>query len=1229
MPPVSAPTQPVVRTPGSLAPGRSARSLSVRSVGVPGLLALLALAGCNNRQSVVVPNRVLDRPTDMVLACVIRDPDTDVITPTSIEVCDQATCDDTRLLGFIANSERDDVAMFSKCANAVIDMDISAPGAQLIPAGKVPSAMTITAGSPNACHAISANLGSCDLSLFDVPGLAAYAFDDVPAADPSTLVTTLTPTRGDGKPLGARPGQVLAVPPELSNSIVFGDPVGGSSGGDEGETGDGSGTGGGEGPVLGCDPDRPGSVYVTFPACQLIAEVDLRTARILQSRQFVRDEKSGAITVQDAGVSPSCPIDCPDLFAGDPDALAEAPPGAVDGMYPSAMALVSPPDDPENTTRFDEADRQVVDHSLYVGGLGADTLFELRFDGPRWTDDPLELELQDASGISAIRPTPAMLLPLEGSELYHQFLYVVAGDGSTRVVRREFDDNRVELGRECDTQVDPTAVLDRVCHPAEFPGEDPPDRRPFARGPGIRGPQGALITDWTFQKSLAGGEVTDETAAASSPFGKKGVTGVGTTSFGKLVFVTFDQFYTNNRGEISRTPTVAKTIDPLGLLDATILPHMLWPQLDPTLPNVDITGLPSMTDAEPARILPGDNDGPSAVKVLAPALRRIDLAYADVTVACKYVPDDGNKETTKDQEDDAACQDATKDKNSSCSADGLCQVGANPLLFPHVENADKLGSPDAGETGGTGLYKEEVVRAVVRDYPSWGPVSWELAWEGEIPGTESRNGQLVCEKPGWQGGTCISTEPGDTRLVDSSARFCDQGVLGGDKMLLFGCSADTDCGIGQYCLLDPRTPNNGTGLCVSQTAYARQSELLQACEDLLYDPCAAPSPVREFLVTRAFQSELWLQSLDRPVTSYLMYSDAPIAGADTGGDGEDGPPVAVADLCSGAYIRTVIDGDAAEPTKYGYECAERFSCATDQPETGCETHRDCIIGVKDKPELADYPLCIEGLCRRICDPAQEDCVQRRLPGPECLRELVHYTVLAHNSFVLEGTGAYSFLNQRVKVGSDSECYEDPTVSNLLTSRIRVGVDEDDTRNNSLWPIPACPPGTERPGPGTPNPCFIDTERPGSLKEDAAAGLFHHFKYGERDSDAQPVPALRFSNPMMSVVLDLTSLKDLISPVPGSEASWGAEFSGFKRSRIPRSFRESFYTSNGYNPYDLPVVNSSIALVGPTRIINAPEAATVYIVDTSGGGGTSGVRGQIIRIGLAGGQSNPDVKFQVH
>lgn len=1186
-------------------------------------LALIGVAStaCNNRQSVIVPNRVLDRPTDMVVACMRQDPDTGEITPTSIDICIEATCDDLRLIGFVANSERDSVAMFSKCANTVLDMDPATPGAQLISAGKVPSSLTISTGEITGCFAVSANLGSCDLSLFDVPGLAAYAFDDVPVRDPSELVSSLTPTRGDGSPLGARPGQVLATPPELSNSLLFGD-LGDTTGGETGGAGTGgAGTGGA---VLStCDPERPGSVYVTFPSCQLIAEVDLRTQRILQSRQFVTDPDSGAISVKDTGVDPSCPIDCPELFADQPEVLKNADPGDVEGVYPSAMSLVSPVAEPQ-----DDADLEIRDHALYVGGLGADTLFELRYDGRRWLADPLQLELQDASGISVIRPTPAMELNLDGAEPYHQFLYVVAGDGSTRVVRRDFDLNRTSIGRECDTQVDPTAVLDLVCHPAEFPGENPPDRRPFARGPGIRGPNGALITDWTFQKVVPSAESSID--APSSPFGKPGVTGVGTTSFGRIVFVTFDQFNTDGDGK-SAAARVSPTIDPLGLLDATIQPHMLWPTIDPRPANVDIDGLPRMDDAEPQRNQPGDDADANALKSLAPSLRRIDMAYAEIGFTCAY------KENTADEDslaDDVGCQKDTGDETAVCAMDGRCRVANYPLLSPRVPSneGDRFGNPEAGETGSTGLYTKEVVRAVVRDYRSWAQGAWTLFWEGQIPGTESPTGQLVCESPGWEGGTCRSLESGDTRMVDATARFCDAGVLAGDKLQLFGCAKDADCGVGQYCLVDPRTTTSAgaPGICVSQAAFGADDYLRQVCEDLIYDPCG--SPIREYLITRAFQSELWLQAMDRPETSYLMYA----------GVTDDALEVPDADVCSGKYLRS-LPPESPPPSRRAVECQRRLVCGEVQPETGCESHNDCVQLIADDATASEiYPLCVDGLCRRPCVPVgqnaegeedknnnNDECILRRLPGPTCVQELARYSVFARNSFVVRGPGAYDFLDQKVRADAVSnECYEDPEVSNLLTSRIRLGTDEADTRNNPVWPIPPCPPGSERPGAGTPNPCFIDTVRPDSLMTDAPDGLFHHFYYGEQP-DQGAVPAVRFSNPMMSLVLDLTSLEGLINPVPGTETPWRADFAAFKRSRIPRNFNESFSTVSGYSPYDVAVITSSIALVGPTRIINAPEPATVFVVDTSGGTGTGGVRGQVVRVNLLGGQVTPDDKFLVH
>lgn len=1204
-------------------PGR-ARSLQALHGLAGALVFALALTGCQNRQSQVTPNRVLDRPLDVGLACVRRMGDEFV--PQSLDQCSDAVaesvCGDLRLLGFVANSERNDVAMFSRCAGAVIDMNIGAPGPQLISAGEVPSSMTVTTGIQAGCFAVSANLGSCDLSVLDVTGLSAYAFEEPPEEDPAAYVATVVPRRADGTPLGARPGQVLAVPPDLSNAAGLGQT---------------------------CDPGNPGSVYVTFPSCQLIAEVDLRTQRVLQSRQFVRDGQGG-ITVVDTGADPVCPIDCAEQFTGPDhqDALAEAPPGDPDGMYPLAMTLVSPPSDKAGCV--DDADLAVQEHTMYVGGLGADTIFELRYDGTTWTDDPLDLELLAAQGVSAIRPTPAM--QFGDADTIHQFLYVVAGDGSTRVVSRDLNPNRDELGMECDTQVDPTAVTDLACHPAEFPGENPPDRRPFARGPGIRAPNGAIITDWTFQKwhqrlavEDAGGsfercptgsadnpDAGEGNQLISSPFsgpGERGtVYGVGSTSFGHLVFGVFNQF--EGRSGVS------DTYDRLGLLDARVPPHSLWPSIDPTLAQTAPEGLPRMEDKEPQRLVTSVDDA-TATRVLGPTLRRIDRAYqlTDERVECK---------SADDCEDNLPCE-----KAAETDATGYCGVSGRalaPAIDPIAQ--DQLARPDDEPDVSAGLYEQDVVRAVVRDYAAWDSAQWSLQWEGEIPGTESFNGQILCQTPGWADATCLSTEPGDTVLVDQTAQFCDRGVLAGDKLFILGCAQHGDCGAGQRCLMDPLAPPGSTGLCVSQVAFDEggTDQLLEVCRPFLRDECGAAR--REFAITRAFEQKLHLQVLDRPVESYLMMKPANLTQADA----VEGPELEA--LCRGERVfrAPLSEGDESpcdrvednamcgttgerpccSPETYEFfgdpgfvECEQRLSCGPAQPDDGCLSHDDCarLDG--------EFPLCIDGMCQRVCGP-DEDCGLTPLPGPACFRELVHYQVRARNSFVVRGEGAYTFLAQKVKSDDDGECYEDPEVSNLLTSRIRLGRDEIDTEQNALWPIPSCPADSDRPSGGTPNPCFIENVRPPELLSNTplVTSLYHQFCYGLGLNcgdvpGPRTVRAIRYSNPMMSLVIDLTSLLDLAKPIPNTEeARWPPEFAAFKRSRIQGAYREAFGTRRGYIPYDADVVTSSVSLVGPTRIINAPELSTVFVVDSSGGT----TRGQVVRVTLTGGQVTPDVRFLV-
>ena len=229
--------------------------LAVVALGAPG--------GCRRSNQIVVPNRVLDRPQDVALACIRRRADGEV-EALSLDSCAASTtvaCDtappppsagmgsssDTtqtanQLIGFVANSERDEVAMFRRCDTeaALVDLDPQAPGYNFVPVGQLPSRIDTT---NLGCEVVTANAGSCDLSMIDGRSLAYYAVDLVPDVSPSQLVSTVVPRLVDGEPLGSRTGDMMTVPPRLSLSGPSVGPGGGGTGG-SGDTGGTGGVGG-------------------------------------------------------------------------------------------------------------------------------------------------------------------------------------------------------------------------------------------------------------------------------------------------------------------------------------------------------------------------------------------------------------------------------------------------------------------------------------------------------------------------------------------------------------------------------------------------------------------------------------------------------------------------------------------------------------------------------------------------------------------------------------------------------------------------------------------------------------------------------------------------------------------------------------------------------------------------------------------------------------------------
>jgi hypothetical protein len=1214
------------------------------NLGRPRTLALWALglalsaSACRNQNQVVVPNRVLDRPQDVALACV-RASD-DGVEVLALNVCSGSTnndcsADGPQLVGFVTNSERNEVAMFRKCdRNGLVDLDPESPGYSFVPVGELPSRITRTTDS---CFVVSANAGSCDLSVIDVPGLASYALGIADPRAPSALVTTIIPRRGDGTPLGATPGDILAVPPEYSRTTLEGD----GPGDDAGDTTDGTDPvdtagdtdpfaedgGGGDATAaepplaegLTCDAQSSHGVWVTFPNCQLLAEVSLQTQRILQSRRFVT-QPDGSVILEDAGPDPVCPIDCPAQF---PEGVPDSPPVASEGVFPVTLAFVEPIEPLDESDTLDPAEELVTYPALFVGGTGNDHVFEIPIDGRDFADPAASpmLELETPQGIHGIRISPPGLVLGEP----HQFLYVIAGDGSTHVVDRNFDEG--VLGTECDTQVDPTQVPASACHPID-PNAfgNAPDRRPFAVGPGIRTSDGSTINDWSFHKVEAAGEV-DPADLSSAPFGSPGIVAVGVTSFGPLVYSHLGQY--QDLGLSATLPS----IDPVGTMNVGVRPHMLWPSIDPH--SGAIEALPRVADSEPGRSIPGDGRDS---QFLAPNLRRIDRAYA--------LPEDFENASAERRE----LSERLGDDDCDLTPETL-----NDRNKPCVRNVDQL----AG-FGDTLIYENDVARVAVRDYQLWDSRSWRLEWEGQIS-SGGQTGIVQCDNHGgvdddgdvFAGGTCRSIESGDTRIVDEGATFCEDGILAGDTVGILGCLDDDGCGLGQKCLREPTAPASATGICVSEQAYDADFDSLRVlCSPFISDPCGLPQ--RRFRIVRAFERELWLQAVDRPRDVVLrnMGSDevpdlreyeaklscaAPIVHRGT-------PPCTSDDECqedpyAPGEQRSAWFCDRAEGEAEGV-------CRGTQPDAGCVVDSDCFgLG-------ASY-VCVDDLCRAPCDlcpppsqpeepcvddadcgagetcfagtchvPCEDDspgCIETPLPGPFCFPEFVRYDVRASNSFVVTGTNTGVFADGVRTDDATGECLPDPTVSSLLTSRLWLGADEDETFNHPVLGIPDCP-NPLRAEPGDPNPCRITTPRSGD-----SSSLFHTFAYHGTAS----VEAIRFSNPFFSLTLDLVSLLDLAAEVPDLPGtSWPLSFARYRRSRIPRGYALDFGTQDGYLPYNEPLVVANLTPVTyPVRIINAPELSVAYVVDAGGRGGVQGVRGQIVRV-LLGDDTRADENFRV-
>jgi hypothetical protein len=438
------------------------RARSTRTLGgAPALAALcaLALAACGN-QEIQSTTRTLDRPGALAMVCAGRIGDAGFVTGLNASRCTTdagaagSGTTDARvgagyLYGFVANMGRSEVTMFRPSAygEKLVDVDRASPGYNSIPVGSLPSDLK---SSADGCRVVTANSGSCDLSLIDVPSVLQVVAGEL-KTPASAAVSRILPRTAAG-PLRAQPQELVIVPKTSSAKK----------------------------PEEKCPAVGPYHVFVTFPRCNLLAEIDLATGLVVQGLVVGR---SGFTLTK----NPVCPVEC--LMRGEvrlPD-LGQRPEARPPDAIPDVARVDLPPSPvdrgPDKTAIDAGAPREAAPDTTSPVDAGAHREAAPAIDGVVSKTDPWPFSIAiteegdriylssagagfitvvDVNATSGAFENPRRL-PVSGdvstlrvrlspkTRKLGRFIYAVARDRSVRVIS-------AELERECETNLDLTKV---------------------------------------------------------------------------------------------------------------------------------------------------------------------------------------------------------------------------------------------------------------------------------------------------------------------------------------------------------------------------------------------------------------------------------------------------------------------------------------------------------------------------------------------------------------------------------------------------------------------------------------------------------------------------------------------------------------------------------------------------------------------------------------------------
>ncbi len=192
----------------------------------------------------------------------------------------------TRTFAFMPNGASGDLSVIDADKWKIVDLSQNSSGYGRVPLGALPEQIS---ASDDGCRLVSANRGSCDMTVVDPSALLAPVFKeygDVPGIDPRGIQRRRA-IRGDGTELAVAPYEVVFLPTDTAaltdaNNLC---------------------------PGPGSQPATPWRALVTFPSCDLVALIELPSGNIIDSVQVKRT--AGGVTAVRTGNMPVCAVaDC-------------------------------------------------------------------------------------------------------------------------------------------------------------------------------------------------------------------------------------------------------------------------------------------------------------------------------------------------------------------------------------------------------------------------------------------------------------------------------------------------------------------------------------------------------------------------------------------------------------------------------------------------------------------------------------------------------------------------------------------------------------------------------------------------------------------------------------------------------------------------------------------------------------------------------------------------------